>query len=199
MPAVTRTPQTVGSLENINLAGSKAGGGHAGRTSKDQLLQGSFWDTARECAFVVTDIEGSTQLSSKAGPKLFGAIQEIHDITMREAIGQHSGLEITTEGDSFTLAFPYAPQAVAFCIDIQHRLLETAWPHSCAKLPGFRKHVNSKGETIIVGLRVRMGVHWAGDGTVASRLHAVNKQRIFAGPGMQMAQEVCVCVCVCVC
>lgn len=40
------------------------------------------------------------------------------------------------------------------------------------------------------GLRVRMGVHWAREGTVAHRLHALTKHRVFAGPGLQAAQEV---------
>jgi class 3 adenylate cyclase len=44
-------------------------------------------------------IEGSTQLSSAAGPQLFARLQEIHDNVMREAISRHGGLEVMTEGD----------------------------------------------------------------------------------------------------
>lgn len=40
------------------------------------------------------------------------------------------------------------------------------------------------------GLRVRMGVHWASEGTVVHRLHALTKHRVFFGPGMHIAQEV---------
>lgn len=35
-----------------------------------------------------------------------------------------------------------------------------------------------------------MGVHWASEGTVAHRLHALTKQRMFQGPGANIAQEV---------
>jgi hypothetical protein len=48
---------------------------------------------------LLLQIEGSTQLSAKAGPRLFAFIQEVHDSTFREAIGRHNGLEINTEGD----------------------------------------------------------------------------------------------------
>eukprot|EP00983_Pelagomonas_calceolata_P072167 1151588-Pelagomonas_calceolata.AAC.6 len=75
-------------------------------------------------------IEGSTQLSSKAGPKLFGAIQEIHDVTMREAIGLHSGLEITTEGDSMTCKTPYA--MMASVQDLQYPGAEVATLIACS-------------------------------------------------------------------
>lgn len=40
------------------------------------------------------------------------------------------------------------------------------------------------------GPRVRMGLHWAPEGTVATRLHALTKHRVFVGPGLQVAQEV---------
>lgn len=45
-------------------------------------------------------------------------------------------------------------------------------------------------EIIYQGPRVRMGVHWAKEGTVVHRLHNLTRHRIFAGPGMQIAQDV---------
>ncbi len=54
------------------------------------------------CARVLaaaSQIEGSTLLSSAAGPGLFGRLQEIHDNLMREMIAKHGGLEVGTEGD----------------------------------------------------------------------------------------------------
>lgn len=35
-----------------------------------------------------------------------------------------------------------------------------------------------------------MGLHFAGEGSVATRLHTLTRQLIFAGPGMVIAQEV---------
>lgn len=46
---------------------------------------------AREFAFVITDIEGSTQLSSASSPALFAQLQEVHDQIMREAIAKTNG------------------------------------------------------------------------------------------------------------
>lgn len=45
---------------------------------------------AREMAFVVTDIEGSTQLSVTA-PQLYDQLLEIHDQLMREGIAKFNG------------------------------------------------------------------------------------------------------------
>lgn len=55
-------------------------------------------------------------------------VQEVHDQLMREGIAKHGGYEITTEGDSFQVAFASCHAAMAFCLDIQYRLLEQTWP-----------------------------------------------------------------------
>lgn len=55
-------------------------------------------------------------------------VQEVHDQLMREGIAKHGGYEITTEGDSFQVAFTSCHAAMAFCLDIQYRLLEQSWP-----------------------------------------------------------------------
>lgn len=91
---------------------------------------------------------------------------------------------------SFTAAFTSVAAAVAFCMDVQYRLLDTPWPAACLKLPGCRPVSNTAGDVMFVGPRVRMGVHWAREGTVAHRLHALTKHRVFAGPGLTSAQEV---------
>lgn len=54
---------------------------------------------------------------------------------MREYINKHSGYEINTEGDSFSIAFLDVQRAVLFCLDVQHRLLETNWPPEVLQLP----------------------------------------------------------------
>jgi hypothetical protein len=70
------------------------------------------------------------------------------------------------------------------------QFLETSWPPAALKLPGCKPLTNSEGAVVSVGPRVRMGLHWASEGTVASRLHALTKHRVFVGPGLQMAEEV---------
>lgn len=54
-------------------------------------------------------------------------IQIIHDQLMREAIARQAGYEISTEGDSFLIAFNTCHAAMSFCLDIQGRLLEQSW------------------------------------------------------------------------
>lgn len=72
-------------------------------------------------------------------------IQEIHDGVMREAIAKHGGLEVSTEGDSFVVAFRNAAPAVAFSLEVQYRLLGTRWPKEVSKrgaflVPFFKRH-----------------------------------------------------------
>lgn len=59
---------------------------------------------------------------------VFAQVQEVHDHIMREGIAKFGGYEIMTEGDSFQVAFATCQQAMAFCVDIQQRLQEQAWP-----------------------------------------------------------------------
>ena len=40
---------------------------------------------------------------------------------------------------------------------------------------------------------MRMGVHWAVEGTVVQRLHQVTKHRVFTGPGFQVCAWVWGC------
>lgn len=88
---------------------------------------------------------------------------------MREGIAKHGGYEINTEGDSFQIAFTNVADAVLFCMDAQYRLLDTDWPKEVLKLAGCREVATPEGELIFKGPRVRMGVHWAEEGTVAHR------------------------------
>lgn len=55
-------------------------------------------------------------------------LQNIHDQIMREAIAKHGGYEISTEGDSFQIAFGSCHAAMAMAMDVQYRLLEANWP-----------------------------------------------------------------------
>jgi hypothetical protein len=74
-------------------------------------------------------------------------VQEVHDQLMREGIAKHGGYEITTEGDSFQVAFCSCHAAMAFCLDIQYRLLEQTWPkqvlalNACKVIRGENKPV----------------------------------------------------------
>jgi hypothetical protein len=145
---------------------------------------------AKDFAFVVTDIESSTELSQQdpeafrqvvrprgvgwqavgrggvggsiptVAAKLAGCppstclnsvsafpplslptrlqLQEIHDHLMRECIAKHSGYEIITEGDSFSIAFTTVASAAACCMEFQWRLLHANWPSRVLRLNACR-------------------------------------------------------------
>lgn len=54
-------------------------------------------------------------------------------------------------------------------METQYRLLESAWPREVLKLPSCKEVVAADGSLLFRGPRVRMGIHWAGEGTVAHR------------------------------
>ena len=168
-----------------SFTGAGGSGGaalHGGAAGYERLK------AAEEFAFVVTDIQDSTELSQQ-DPAAFQQLQEIHDAVMREAIARTGGYEIITEGDSFSVAFTSAPAAAAFCLEAQYRLLETSWPGRVLRLKACRPVRGAGGELALAGPRVRMGLHWARRGTVAHRVHSVTRHRVFAGPGMQVGEE----------
>ncbi len=89
--------------------------------------------------FVFTDIEGSTALLDRLGDG-YGEVLFSHHALLRGVWEAHGGVEVSTEGDAFLVAFSSASGAVAATTAGQAALAAHAWPH---------------GEPV----RVRMGVH----------------------------------------
>jgi len=89
--------------------------------------------------FLFSDIEGSTRLAQELGPRWSDVLTE-HRALLREAFVANGGVEVSTEGDSFFVAFPTAAGAVGAAAAGQRALAEHAWPPDAA-------------------LRVRMGLH----------------------------------------
>jgi predicted ATPase/class 3 adenylate cyclase len=87
-----------------------------------------------------TDIEGSSSAVRTLGADRWVSVLERHDEIIREALAQHGGFEVRTEGDSFFAVFVSPGAAVAAAAMIQRRLGETEWPHQAV-------------------VRVRMGLH----------------------------------------
>ena len=54
--------------------------------------------------FLFTDIEGSTRLIQELGDR-YRDVQDRHTAILRQAIAEHDGVEVRTEGDSFFAAF----------------------------------------------------------------------------------------------
>jgi len=89
--------------------------------------------------FLFTDIEGSTKLVQKLGNDFHEVLDQHHEL-MRGAIRKSGGVEVSTEGDAFFVAFESATEAAATAIEMQRSLTAHSWP-----------------EDVSVG--VRMGLH----------------------------------------
>ncbi len=106
--------------------------------------------------FVLTDIEGSTRLLKRL-PELAPDLFDRHDEILRSAWADTGGHEVSTEGDSFFVAFADTGDALAACSLAQARLAAEPWP---------------SGERV----SVRMGVHAGiaaqrGDNYIALAIH----------------------------
>ncbi|GMH40090.1 hypothetical protein BSKO_07994 [Bryopsis sp. KO-2023] len=140
----------------------------------------------REMAFVVTDLEGSTEMSN-VSETAFKTLLDIHDRIMREGIALHGGYEINTEGDAFLVAFTSVVDAVLFCMETQYRFLNAKWPADVLRFDKCRVERTVKGELMYRGPRVRMAIHWADD--TKNKLHPTTKCRMFEGPGFELTKE----------
>ncbi|MBI2923969.1 MAG: tetratricopeptide repeat protein [Planctomycetes bacterium] len=84
-------------------------------------------------AFVHTDIQGSTRLWECLG-HAFATILSDHNRLLRDAIAACGGTEIGTEGDSFTVGFSSADEAVSFALRAQESLHAHPWPTEAGEI-----------------------------------------------------------------
>jgi len=97
--------------------------------------------------FLFSDIEGSSRLLDRLGDG-YREVLEAHQRLLRDAFTRGGGVEVSTEGDSFFVAFPSAPPAVAAAIDAQRALAGNDWPSGAE-------------------VRVRIGIH-TGEGVLGA-------------------------------
>jgi len=102
--------------------------------------------------FLFTDIEGSTRLAQTLGEAWSDVLTE-HRALLREAFAANGGVEVSTEGDSFFVAFPTAVGAVGAAAAGQRSLAAHSWPAD-------------------VELRVRMGIHTTDGARIADGTYA---------------------------
>ena len=81
--------------------------------------------------FLFTDIEGSTRLLHDLGDT-YADLVTAHRRIVREAVAQHGGVEVDTQGDSFFIAFAEATAAVEAATEIQTGLASHSWPREVA-------------------------------------------------------------------
>jgi predicted ATPase/class 3 adenylate cyclase len=95
--------------------------------------------------FLFTDIEGSTRLLQELGDR-YATVRDEHAAILRRAVVEAGGVEVSTEGDSFFVAFASPQAAVRATVAAQRDLAAHDWP---AGRP----------------VRVRMGLH-TGEGVL---------------------------------
>ena len=87
-----------------------------------------------------SDIEGSTPMLRAIGVERYETALQQHRLLLREAFARHAGYEVSTDGDSFFVAFGRALDATRAALDMQYALAGYPW---------------ADGERI----RVRIGLH----------------------------------------
>jgi predicted ATPase/class 3 adenylate cyclase len=76
--------------------------------------------------FLFTDIEGSTGIVRELGER-YNDLLDHHHRLLREVWHRHRGVEVSTDGDAFFVAFAVAADAVAATIDAQRTLAAATW------------------------------------------------------------------------
>ena len=105
-----------------------------------------------------TDIEGSTELLKRLGPRYHELLDE-HSRILREAAASHGGSEVDNQGDSFLFAFARANAAVGAAVVAQRALAAQEWPDGAEVRVRMGLHT---GEPSVGGERyVGLGVHRA--------------------------------------
>ncbi|HUG88342.1 MAG TPA: adenylate/guanylate cyclase domain-containing protein [Actinomycetota bacterium] len=124
--------------------------------------------------FLLTDIQGSTRILARLRDR-YPALLEEHQRLLRQVFEAAGGFEVGTEGDSFFVVFPAAPDAVAAAASAQQALEQHEWP---------------EGERV----RVRMGLHTGeailgGDNYTGIDLHRAARIAAAAHGGQVLLSE----------
>jgi class 3 adenylate cyclase len=82
--------------------------------SRQQLPTGTV-------TFLRTDVEGSMRLAWSLGPR-WDAVNETHLAIVRDAVANHGGVVVRTEGDALFAVFPDAAGALLAAMDGQRAL-----------------------------------------------------------------------------
>src|SRR5919109_4751237 len=108
-------------------------------------------DAPRERGLLFTDIVGSTRLLEAMGDDAWRDVSAMVDATVREALAEYGGREITHSGDGFFIVFPTAVEAIDCGVEIQRRLVEHRRRHGFAPPLRIGVHagpVESSGGTV---------------------------------------------------
>ena len=75
----------------------------------------------------------------------------------------HARMQVLTEGDAFTMAFHDPIDAIAWALDVQHKLLALPWPAALLTQTDAKEQFSPPfmpiKRLLFRGLRVRMAMH----------------------------------------
>jgi class 3 adenylate cyclase len=77
--------------------------------------------------FLLTDIEGSTELLSRLGNRYASLLAEVRRV-VRAAVRSARGNEVSARGDDHFVVFEHAPDALAGALAIQRAMRAADWP-----------------------------------------------------------------------
>eukprot|EP00804_Cyclotella_cryptica_P023050 CCRYP_000307-RA/>CCRYP_000307-RA protein AED:0.14 eAED:0.14 QI:266/1/1/1/0/0/3/570/794 len=152
------------------------------RTTRTMATIKSLRVPEKEATIIYTDVQGSTSLW-EAHPASMKKATDIHDSIIRRCYADHGGYEISTEGDSFNLAFQHPADAIGFALKAQLQLYKAKWPDEILSHPD--GCFNEK--KAFRGFRVRMGMH---HGPVQSNVHETTGRTIYHGEAVDIAKSI---------
>ena len=77
---------------------------------------------------LVTDIEGSTEMTEGLGDIRWMRVLNKHNDQVRQCVHDHGGIELKQQGDGFLLAFPSARKALLCAVSLQRSFHEDDMP-----------------------------------------------------------------------
>jgi len=108
--------------------------------------------------FLMTDIEGSTELLRALGDGYAKLLRDVRTI-IRGSVRQNSGYEVDARADEFFAAFRRPAHALGAAVAVQHALQERAWPDGTEV--GVRIGIHTGRTTLAETGYVGIGVHTA--------------------------------------
>ena len=139
-----------------------------------------------EITIVFTDIQNSTLLWAANDMAMSDSLYK-HNTTIREAIRAYSGYEVKVIGDAFMLAFKNSEDAIGFALTVQQSLMQTAWLPELINCLPICNRIESQGNVVWNGLRVRIGIN---RGKVTTECNPLTERIEYCGDTVRLAASI---------
>jgi class 3 adenylate cyclase len=132
--------------------------------------------------FLLSDIEGSTELVHRLGDGYAGLIEEVRSIH-RTSVRTAGGHEVDARGDEFFAAFADPAAAAATAIEIHERLDERRWPDPVRVRIGIHTGTPTLASVGYIGLDVHVAARVAQAAHGGQTLVTADARRAVDGKG----------------